>query len=72
MASEFEQWTSGEWEWPVRKGFKIACCDCGLVHKFDFKLTPSRNGKSIMLKCVRDDRATGQIRRKRQKITKTT
>jgi hypothetical protein len=67
MGEKYEQWISGEWEWPVRKGFKIGCCDCGLVHRFDFKFKKAPNGKSIMMKCVRDDRATAAVRRKLNK-----
>lgn len=28
----------GEWIEPILKGFKLACCDCGLVHKIDFEI----------------------------------
>jgi len=28
----------GEWIQPLRKGYKLCCCDCGLVHKFDFRV----------------------------------
>ena len=54
---------AGEWVRPVRKGYKFACCDCGLVHKLDFKLVKYGKGKKILFKAFRDNRATGQIRR---------
>lgn len=25
-----------KWTRPVMRGYKMACCDCGLVHEFDF------------------------------------
>ena len=56
---KYEQEFEGEWVYPVRKGYKIQCCDCGLVHTFDFRL---RNGK-IEYRVYRDNRATGQVRR---------
>jgi hypothetical protein len=38
---------------------KVACCDCGLVHRHTYKVW---SGK-IMETVVRDDRATAGIRR---------
>jgi hypothetical protein len=32
----------GEWIQPVMKGFKIKCCDCGLIHKLDFRIVKGR------------------------------
>ncbi len=29
---KYAQVYSGEWVQPVRKGYKMGCCDCGLVH----------------------------------------
>jgi len=39
---------------------KIACCDCGLVHVLKFKL----EGSVITFRAYRDNRATGQRRRR--------
>jgi len=50
---------SGQWVQPVRKGYKMACCDCGLVHRVNFRL----KGGRIQLQAFRDNRATGQKRR---------
>lgn len=27
-------WTP--WQYPIMKGYKMACCDCGLVHNLEF------------------------------------
>lgn len=35
-------WT--EWIQPVRKGYKMGCCDCGLVHLLDFRLVKRKDG----------------------------
>lgn len=32
----------GQWIQPVRRGYKMACCDCGLVHKLDFRIKKAR------------------------------
>ena len=29
---------AGEWIQPVRKGYRMECCDCGLVHVLDFRI----------------------------------
>ncbi len=51
---------AGEWVTPKRKGYKMACCDCGLVHRLDFRLT-ARN--RIQMRGFRDLRATAAVRR---------
>ena len=50
---------SGEWVQPVREGYKMACCDCGLVHKMDFRIEAGR----VQFRVFRDNRATGAMRR---------
>jgi hypothetical protein len=68
------------WEKPIMKGYKLACCDCGLVHIVDFRVvkvvTRHRDGSMIFepagkryeveFRVARDNRATGQIRRHRK------
>lgn len=39
----------GEWIQPVMKGYRMACCDCGLVHALDFRI---RKGK-VQLRAFR-------------------
>jgi len=50
---------SNEWVQPIRKGYKMACCDCGLIHEMDFKIVKSR----VRFRARRNNRATGQFRR---------
>lgn len=64
---KYPQQYDGEWVRPVMKGYKIICCDCGLVHKINFKHVKRGNGKEIMLQAFRDDRATAAIRREAKK-----
>jgi hypothetical protein len=52
---------AGEWVQPVRKGYKMACCDCGLVHALNFRIRKGR----VQIQAFRDNRATGQLRRRR-------
>lgn len=74
---------SGERVNPNMRGYKMQCCDCGLVHKMDFiavRVTRKNKGGTfcyvdlprrkyrVIFKVWRDNRATGQTRRHR-KIT---
>ena len=62
---KYDEPESGEWIRPVRKGYKMSCCDCGLVHKLDFKIYGDKR-KVIVFRAFRDERATAQMRRHRK------
>lgn len=49
----------GEWIQPIRRGYKMACCDCGLVHTMDFRIKDSR----VQFRAFRNYRSTAQKRR---------
>lgn len=53
-------WT--RWIQPVRKGYRMACCDCGLVHNMDFRITVNR----IQFRVRRNNRSTAAIRRRKK------
>lgn len=59
----YQQAIDGDWIRPKRTGYKVACCDCGLVHRFNFSVI---NGV-FRFQAFRDNRATAAKRRKRQK-----
>lgn len=48
-----------EWQQPIRKGYKMACCDCGLVHTMEFRIYRGR----IQMRAKRNERSTAQMRR---------
>lgn len=73
-------WTP--WEFPQHDGYKMACCDCGLVHTIDFRIdtngTPLRTRAGSIIRRVngnvkwrlsRDNRATAMLRRYKQPTT---
>jgi hypothetical protein len=60
MGYRYRQQFEGEWVQPRRRGWRMACCDCGLVHRVNFRL---RAGK-IQLQAYRDNRATAARRRR--------
>jgi hypothetical protein len=57
----------GTWVNPVKRGYKIICCDCGLVHRFDFRHVRWGRGRKIQFRCWRDERATAAVRREAKK-----
>lgn len=59
---------SGEWIRPVMKGYRMLCCDCGLVHQLDFKVIRWGRGHKVKFKVFRNERATSAARRARQVI----
>ena len=49
---------------PVRNNMKVACCDCGLVHKLEI----FNDGEGfMMMRFTRDRRATAAVRRETRK-----
>ena len=66
--SRYKQRQDNEgFEVPSGEIYRIACCDCGLVHDFVFV---SSNGKPIGIAAKRNNRATAQRRRKLQQEAK--
>ena len=61
MGRKYTKVKDGEWVQPVRRGYRMRCCDCELVHILDFRI---KDGK-IQLRARRDGRATGACRRKK-------
>jgi Zn-finger protein len=54
----------GEWVRPVETGYLMGCCDCGLVHRMDFRV---HKGRAIF-RAFRADGHT-RVQRKRRNIT---
>ena len=52
--------TDGEWIQVPKRGFKEQCCDCGLIHKLNFKIDEKGN---IHMQTFRDARATNGARK---------
>jgi hypothetical protein len=63
----------GEWEYPTMPFSFASCCDCGLVHRYQYQITPDdfavrskgkwRYGRRVRIKVSRDYRKTAQVRR---------
>jgi hypothetical protein len=68
----------GEWTRTRMRNFREQCCDCGLIHRLDFRIVDAREGVSprgtkgrsrassrlqVEFRTRRDDRATAAARR---------
>jgi hypothetical protein len=49
----------GEWIRPRMRDFREQCCDCGLIHRLDFRIVDG----AIEFRTRRDGRATAAARR---------
>jgi hypothetical protein len=49
------------------RGYRLACCDCGLVHAIRFRVVDSKGGKAVQFKAARHVRATAAKRRENAK-----
>ena len=64
---------SNEWIAPVMRGYRMACGDCGVVHRIDFRVIWSIDrGETVQLRSNLDKRATAALRRHRRFKTKKT
>ena len=54
----------GEWHRPVLHGHMEECCDCGLVHTVDYKITKENNHFVLKFRATVDRKATAAARRK--------
>ena len=57
--ARYEEAEDSEWFALARRGNRIACCDCGLVHRVDARV---RDG-AIELAFARNERSTALTRR---------
>ena len=64
----------GEWIRPRMRNFREQCCDCGLIHRLDFRIVDDGKGEPqgrarrssrlrVEVRTRRDDRATAAARR---------
>lgn len=60
---KYKKYQPGEWVRPQRKGYRLKCCDCGLVHDVDFRLVHYGCGHEIQFRMFRNNRATAAARR---------
>lgn len=66
MSRKYPSVKDGQWVAPVKRGYRMRCCDCGLVHVIDFDHIPRGRGRKIIFRAWRDERATAASRRKKR------
>lgn len=49
----YAQRFDGEWIFPRRNSYYLQCCDCGLVHRINFRLVKHGKGKQIAFQAFR-------------------
>ncbi len=54
----------GEWTEMRMRGHREQCCDCGLIHRIDYRILTKGKRRELQFRCWRDDKATGKIRRR--------
>ncbi len=59
---KFKQGEAAEFNWR-KADFNFSCCDCGLVHTIRFAVS----GHRMRMRVWRNNRATGQVRRGRNR-----
>lgn len=53
------------WIFPIMDGYKLTCCDCGLVHDMQFRVTDEYD--RVEFRVRRNNRATAAVRREDRK-----
>jgi hypothetical protein len=66
MSRKYRRIRDGEWVAPRRRGYKLMCCDCGLVHTVNFKIVTKGGRTFLSYQAFRDPHATALSRRKRK------
>lgn len=56
MSDPYQDWADGQWHEPIHDGYLAVCCDCGLVHRVDFKV---RDGEQVQMRVFREDQRSG-------------
>jgi hypothetical protein len=67
-----DRFEDNEWIRPRKNNYKMMCCDCGLVHEFDFGIVfDKKDNPYIVYRVRRDDYSTIKYRHKNKiKISK--
>ena len=64
MPTEYENedgWS--DWIRPL-PNYRLACCDCGLVHKMDFQIVGRGKSAKVVFRARRNNRSTTMLRKR--------
>lgn len=62
-AKRFPKQKAGKWIQPVERGYLMACCDCCLVHRLDFRVVGVRK-KRVQFRVYRHIGQTKALRKR--------
>ena len=51
---KFDVPRAGGWIRPIPRGYRLACCDCSLVHRINFQIVADIPGKAKRVRIIRD------------------
>ena len=57
----FDEPAAGEWVQPVPRGYLLQCCECGLVHRIDFRVVKDKR-KATKRMVIQGSRYKAQFR----------
>lgn len=63
MGKRYPHVGSDEWVYPVMEGYRMMCCDCGLVHELDFEVV---DAEYVRFRARRNNRSTANARRSKR------
>jgi hypothetical protein len=58
LKKAYDEPEPGEWIVPIRRGYRLCCCDCGLVHTLDLEVKEGR----ARFRVFRNNRSTALVR----------
>lgn len=59
-----------EWVQPRPRGYLMACCDCGLVHRMDFRIINGPKRLHVQFRATRARNYTAKLRREERIVVK--
>jgi hypothetical protein len=45
MKKDFVTHRNGEWIQPIMRGYRVKCCQCGAVHRINFRVGVDEKGR---------------------------
>lgn len=63
---DLDQIKNGQWVMPLMHGYKMQCCDCGLIHTLDFIVVDGEdlkvvNGFRVLMRAYREDKMEDSV-----------
>lgn len=53
-AVRFVKVSDGEWVQPIMRGYRMKCCDCGLIHRLNFRIVSNGKRTRVQFQAFRE------------------